>query len=282
MRRVTGGGSSPLPALHGNPLLDEYHRAGPVGRHHPARRRLARRYAYGVPSEEALALIAAVSPQGVVELGAGTGYWARLLHERGVDVVAIDRWPPGSGENRFVDDDVQWFTVLTGDERSVAQHADRTLLLVWPTWNETWPADAVANYYAAGGATLVFVGEGPGGLTGDGVLQAQLGAAGHCLYCSLGVPDVPCVCGVRVLWRAVRRVSIPQWADADDACTVYVRIDRALREQGWRRLAGLFRRRDPIAVPRAPRNVAHTLEVVTVVLLVLRLMPNLPAHRPRP
>lgn len=224
--RVSGEPSDHLAALVGNPLLEEHHQAGPVGRRHPVRQQLVRRYAYGVPNGEVLEAIAAASPAGVVELGAGTGYWARLLHERGVDVVAYDRWPPGSGANEFVDDDAQWFPVREGDARAVAEHADRTLLLVWPTWNETWPADAAAAFHAAGGTTLVFVGEGPGGLTGDGVLHAQLGSAGRCMACSLQVADAPCVCDVPVLWRAVRCVATPQWADADDACTVYERVDR--------------------------------------------------------
>lgn len=215
--------------LGANPLLDEHRLAGSVGRHHPVRQRLVRRYAYGIPNDDALNAIAAASPTGVVEVGAGTGYWARLLHDRGVDVIAYDRWPPGSGANRFVDDDAMWFPVRHGDERTASDHADRTLLLVWPTWNETWPADTVAAFHAAGGTTLVYVGEGPGGLTGDSVLHTQLGAHGACLACSLGVADAPCVCDVPVLWNAVRRVSLPQWNDTDDACTVYERIDRATR-----------------------------------------------------
>lgn len=244
---MSGQLSDHLPAFSGNPLLDEHQRAGPVGRRHPVRQRLVRRYAYGIPNDDALDAIAAASPRGLVELGAGTGYWARLLHERGVDVVAYDLWPASSGRNRFVDDDVQWFPVQEGDERTAARHADRTLLLVWPTWNETWPADAVAAFHAAGGSTLVFVGEGPGGLTGDGVLHARLGAPGSCVACSLGVPDEPCVCDVEVLWRAVRGVSIPQWADADDACTVYERIDRETEQHCQSRLRRLLRR---FAAPR--------------------------------
>ncbi len=46
------------------------------------------RYGFSVPTDEALQLIASVSPQWVVEVGAGTGYWARLLNDVGVDVVA--------------------------------------------------------------------------------------------------------------------------------------------------------------------------------------------------
>ena len=247
---VSGEPYDDLPVLVGNPLLDEHRHAGPVGREHPLRQRLVRRYAYGIPNDGALDVIAEVSQAGVVELGAGTGYWARLLHDRGVDVVAYDRWPPGSGANRFVDDDVEWFPVRVGGSQTVSDHADRTLLLVWPTWNETWPADAVAEFHAAGGTTLVFVGEGPGGLTGDSVLHAHLGAH-ECVACSLGVVDVPCVCNVTVLWRAVRRVAIPQWEDADDACIVYERIDPAIGGRGGLSLVGLVRR--PAA--RRPRRV---------------------------
>lgn len=212
-----------LPVLRGNPLFDERERAGPIGRHHPVRQQLVRRYAYGVPNDEALDAIASVSPAGVVELGAGTGYWARLLHDRGVDVVAYDRWPPGSGGNRFVDDTTEWFPVQAGDELAVSMHADRTLLLVWPTWNEAWPGDAVAAFHDAGGAVLVFVGEGPGGSTGDSLLHARLGTYGACLACSLGVADAPCVCGAPPLWRAVRQITIPQWGGADDSCTIFER-----------------------------------------------------------
>ena len=91
-RRVSDGPSDWLPPLVGNPLLREHHRAGPVGHRHAVRRRLVRRYAYGVPNDEALEAITAASQAGVVELGAGTEYWARLPHERGVDAIAYDRW----------------------------------------------------------------------------------------------------------------------------------------------------------------------------------------------
>lgn len=225
-----------LRRLSGNPLLDDRHRVGPIRREDPLCQRLVRRYAYGVPTDEALDAIAGGSPAGVVELGAGTGYWARLLHERGVDVVAYDRWPPPSGNNRFVDDVTPWFPVRSGDESVVARHADRTLLLVWPTRNEVWPADALTLFHAAGGTRVVFVGEGPGGRTGDSVLYALLGAYGACLACTLGVLDAPCICHIEPLWRLVRLITIPQWDDADDACLVYERA--ATESRGGTEAAG--------------------------------------------
>jgi len=232
----------PLPPLAGNPLHDERRRAGPIGRDDPRRQQLVRGYAYGIPTDEALDAITAASPAGVVELGAGTGYWARLLHDRGVDVIAYDRWPPSSGDNRFVDAAPSWFPVRHGDEHVVARHPERTLLLVWPTWNEPWAGDAAAQFHHAGGQTLVYVGEGPGGRTGDTILHARLGLEASCLSCSLGVLDTPCVCEIAVLWQSIHHVALPQWADADDACTIYhrataVRRVRAARprRRRWRR-----------------------------------------------
>ena len=49
---------------------------------------LIREYAFAVPGEEALTCIARHAP--IVEIGAGSGYWARCLRERGVDVVVAD------------------------------------------------------------------------------------------------------------------------------------------------------------------------------------------------
>ncbi|GJP35479.1 hypothetical protein CLOM_g19996 [Closterium sp. NIES-68] len=55
---------------------------------------LRRIYAWAVPTEAALAAIkSAAGEEGIVEVGAGTGYWAALLRRRGVDVAAYD-WTP--------------------------------------------------------------------------------------------------------------------------------------------------------------------------------------------
>ena len=45
-------------------------------------------YAYAIPDPRAIKLIA--NEGDVCEVGAGTGYWAHLLRESGVDVTAYD------------------------------------------------------------------------------------------------------------------------------------------------------------------------------------------------
>ena len=227
-------GNAPLvlPTLVGNPLLAERERLGSLDRSHPERQRLVRRYAYGAPTPSAIEAVADASPAGVVEIGAGTGYWARLLHDRGVDVVAYDAAPPEAGANQHVDAAAPWFPVRFADGRVAAEHPERTLLVVWPTWRDTWAADAVAAFHAAGGQTVVYVGEGPGGVTGDATLHARLGIHGPCLPCRLGVPDAPCVCAIDNLYSLALELKLPRRADTTDTCGVYVRV--AQRPSRWR------------------------------------------------
>lgn len=160
--------------------------------------------------------IADHSPHGVVEVGAGLGYWARLLADRGVDVVAYDIAPPPSPDNRWFAGVHPWFPVAAADERVVAEHPDRTLVLIWPTPRQTWGADAALLHAASGGRRLVYVGEPPGGRTGDAGLHAVLGLVDRCLACAYGVLDVPCTCGVMAQWRLIEERPLPSWRGWDD------------------------------------------------------------------
>ena len=58
----------------------------------PARRL----YSWAMPSEAAIDCLVRHSKMcaGVLEVGAGTGFWAALLSSRGVDVFAVDEAPP--------------------------------------------------------------------------------------------------------------------------------------------------------------------------------------------
>ena len=156
-------------------------------------------------------------------------------------MAAYDIDPPGSGANAYVGPGPAWYPVRPGGVDAVAERADRTLLLVWPTWQATWAADAVAAYHAAGGRTVVYVGEGPGGRTGDASLHARLGIHGPCEPCALGVVDAPCVCGIEQLWELHRSIAIPRWGGADDSCGLYLRAARtpATDRRRRRRVMGL-------------------------------------------
>ena len=228
-----------LPALDGNPYAD----AVAERAHRPDDEEflnLIRRYGFAVPSRAALDLVAAHSPAGIVEIGAGTGYWARLLYERGVDVVAYDIAPPPAETNPWFAGQPPWYPVHEGTEQRVLKHPDRTLLLVWPTRNENWAADAAQLHLDGGGEYLVYVGEEPGGRTGDLRLHALLGLVDGCLACAYGILTAPCTCGVTERWRLVRRLDLPMWHGEDQRLYLFTRPPqpaRAGKRARWLRSA---------------------------------------------
>ena len=165
-----------------------------------------RRYAWAIPSERALAAIARYGP--IVEIAAGTGYWARLLRERGVDIIAYDKTPPdGSDRNRYHRGAICWTEVRRGGITAIDAHPDRSLLLCWPPrWEQPQRGDGqspvshfVVRRYR--GDTVIYIGE-PG----------------------------PRATGSLSLWRRLRReweltdeVAIPQWDVAHDRLMVWRR-----------------------------------------------------------
>lgn len=204
-----------------NPLLDLHrHRGGRASDRDEA----IARYGFAVPTDESVAAIADCSPAGVIEIGAGTGYWAELLRDHGVDVIAYDIDPPPSPTNKWFAGTAPWHPVAVGAEDVVSQFPERTLLLVWPTRNETWPADAIELFHQAGGTRLVYIGEGPGGRSGDDRFHALLGTIDHCYACRYNLSDAICTCDTPTLWVKTKSIEIPQWEAFDDRLHVYQAI----------------------------------------------------------
>lgn len=205
---------------------------------------LIRIYGFGVPSMAAMLAIASEAPRGVVEIGAGLGLWAALLRSIDVDTVAYDLHPPPSDTNRWFGGIEPWTPVAQGDHRRAGEHPDRTLLLVWPTKDEDWPADALEAFGEAGGERVAFVGEPPGGRTGDDRFQAMLGEMAVCVRCRYQATRSPCVCDVVVGWVAVETLELPRWAGHDDRLRIYRRapasqmVSVAARSAPWWRRLG--------------------------------------------
>ena len=212
------------PAAGPNPMLDAFHAAMDLGTNlDEIRAESIARFGFAIPSDEALEAIARCSPHGVVEVGAGTGYWAAVLQQRGVDVVAFDIEPAPSSKNPWFAGAHPWHPVDQGDHHVVEGHSERTLLIVWPTKNEIWAAAAAEEYHAVGGQCLVFVGEGPGGRTGDDAFHAVLGELTSCVQCEYGSMTSPCICDVVARWRRTATIELPQWPGFHDDLQIYAR-----------------------------------------------------------
>lgn len=203
-----------VPVQPENPLLDEafnvdpaitrrglstkwdLYRAGDVPnpdlwlRSYDGRRRLIKTYAWAIPSQEALEAIAAWSP--LVEIGAGTGYWASLLAAMGADVAAYDEAP---GFNDWTDHAV-YHPVSVGTHLAVHSHQDRALFLCWPPMSDM--ASLALQAYT--GRRLIYAGEYGGCCADDGFFE-QIDRG----------------------WTEVRALDLPQWWGLNDALWLFER-----------------------------------------------------------
>lgn len=154
----------------------------------PTRYELCSTYAWSIPDPATITFVVEHCGPKVIEMGAGTGYWAWQLSQRGVDVLAYDESPPDLRANKFhpvtlTEEGISgrptttWHPVLAGTPTTVPMvYPDRTLLLCWPPYGESMAADALAAY---GGPTLIYVGEGYGGCTGDDTFHQALEREWH-------------------------------------------------------------------------------------------------------
>jgi len=155
-----------------------------------------RRYAFGVPNHAALQTIARYSP--IIELGAATGYWAYLLRNRGVDIVAYDLAPPDQTDNAYKFEPRTWTQVRRGGVEVLDQHADRALFLCWPGYRDTFADEALARF---AGTVLIYVGEAAGGHTANDAFFDRLQRE----------------------WVLQEQIAIPQWSGAHDCMTISYR-----------------------------------------------------------
>jgi len=106
---------------------------------------VARHFSWAIPTARSMELIATFTDR-VVEIGAGSGYWAWMMSQAGISVRAFDACPP----------EALWHPVRVGDERSIEKHRSRTLFLCWPPSGMPMASNALDLYR---GRHLIFVGE---------------------------------------------------------------------------------------------------------------------------
>ena len=159
-----------------------------------ARQRLVQKYSWAIPCDEALDEIAKYSP--IIEMGAGTGYWASLLEARGAKVSAFDISPPGCYKNDWHGETKRCFTnVIEGSVENL--NAD-TLFLCWPPYGGRLAYDSLINSRSN---VVIYIGEGQGGCTGDDDFYEHLEAN----------------------FEQIKEIDIPQFEGLHDYLTVWRR-----------------------------------------------------------
>lgn len=196
----------------------------------PARRL----FAWGVPTAEAIEVIRQVAGvSGVVEIGAGTGYWTHILRLHGVPVTAYDLHPcDGADTNGHHASSAEgvnpppFASVRTGGADAAAAHPSASLLLCWPP-REDAPGEvredvstmAVEALRAYRGDVVLYVGESPATTAGQRLSRERAGAtAGPAFHRAL-LAD----------WIPHREVILPRWPGASDSLTIWRRKERSER-----------------------------------------------------
>lgn len=155
-------------------------------------------YSWAIPDHAALKAIQGLSPNGVMDLGCGAGYWAHMLTKMGVNVVAYDI------EDRNDVDYGRWFKHKKRSFRYALKREShrRTLLLSWPDYESPMAYNCLRGYR---GNVLAYVGEGSYGCTADERF--------HDLLEKEEDGD----------WHLLTEVDIPQWMGIHDSLRIYVR-----------------------------------------------------------
>jgi hypothetical protein len=160
------------------------------------RKPLVKKYAWAIPNEKALQTIATYEP--IIEIGAGTGYWAYLLQQMGVDLIPYDIAPPKKWDNRWFGSDYQWTTIKRKGPQAVRTHPHRTLMLCWPPYDGHMAYEALSLTKAT---HVIYIGEGWGGCCADDTFFEYL----------------------KEHFDLKEEISIPQWDCISDSLAVYKR-----------------------------------------------------------
>lgn len=142
---------------------------------------------FAIPNDAAIKRLVELSP--LLQMGAGSGYWAGILRRQDdINILAYDLDPPSTGNNEFFDaayvGDIQEGTCAESMTPELA--SGRTLLLIWPNDPDPvdnrqfcqedacqgsqaiWDIDCLEAFIRAGGRHVVYVGERAAAISGDG------------------------------------------------------------------------------------------------------------------
>lgn len=155
------------------------------------RHELVVKYAWAIPDDEVINTIVKYSP--IIEVGAGTGYWASLIAEQGGDILAFDISPYTNCQANN-----QHYLVQQAEESIVKNYSNRSLFLCWPPYKEPMAHDCLKNYK---GDTLIYIGEFRGGCTADNKFFDLLEKE----------------------WELIEEQNIPQWETMHDYLSIYKR-----------------------------------------------------------
>lgn len=164
---------------------------------HDRRNVFLNQFSFAVPGRTAIARIEEhVGQRKLIEAGAGSGLWSRLLSDAGVAVTAVDNDTFCGSVTVPVG---RYYPVKRGDAiRAVRAHrGHRALMLCWPDYSSPMGERCLMAFR---GDRLIYIGEGAGGCTGNDRFHELLRG-----------------------WRLCEHIPIQQWPGIHDEVALYER-----------------------------------------------------------
>jgi len=156
--------------------------------------KLIPKYSFAVPNQEALDEIKNLGVK-IIEIGAGSGYWAHMLKQNGVNIICFDTYQTKYAHDKW---SRSWFKVKYGGPEKVRENPDRELFICWPDYGSSMAKECL-NLFK--GKYIIYIGESEGGCTADDdffkIIERD--------------------------FEEVKRVVIPQWYGIHDELYIFKR-----------------------------------------------------------
>ena len=151
-------------------------------------------YSFALPCLEVLNKMKEIG--NILEIGAGTGAWTRLLKGMGVDIIATDKRDIAYNGYFKKARDNKDVIVMDGLE-AIKTYSDRNLFMCWPDYDQSW-AFAVLERFRSGNY-FFYIGEDYGGCTGNDDFHKYISSN----------------------FEKIEMLAIPQWYGMHDYFWVY-------------------------------------------------------------
>lgn len=169
------------------------------------REQMVIKYSWAIPNELAIKTIAKYSP--IIEIGAGTGYWAKLLIDYGVKIICFDKYLIDNPYRHKI----QYVPIYNGDHSVLNKFSIKTnLFLSWAPYNDPMAFDCLKSFK---GNYLIYIGESCYGCNANEQFFDELFNN----------------------WKKIESIDIPQWYGLHDSLSIYKRIKRR-RLIKWKRI----------------------------------------------
>lgn len=160
-------------------------------------------YSWAIPEETAIKKIKSfVKGRNVLEIGSGLGLWAKLMQNAGIHVTPTEPLSmPKKDKGDFYGKKEPYTKMNDMDINKAMEQfgsSNDVLMLIWPPYNDPLANNALKSFK---GSSLIYIGEGSYGCTGDDNFH----------------------CALDNEWEEVEEVDIPQWAGLHDRMYFYNR-----------------------------------------------------------